>query len=966
MGPKSGAYSSSDPWSSAMWTVFFDIDGDGYREFAMFLNGSSGSPSEEIDVFVSVYSNTASQSIDWETPNIYKLFHNPTAYVDEKTNIILNFQSSLSPIAAWPNGKNETVWDYGSTRAVATGNCGENFIDYQLPLKMLDATSVGGPKITDQSPFSMMFSTANSLNNPLQKDLAYIGYLLGDPVKPTIFGDMLTFKSGVMVQPVIISVYAEGCQPVKLSAQVRDSFDCTSGTCLSSISEVKFYCYFDTNQNGIPDDNNNWLLINSGEQSDSKSDLWTFNWDASNLNIGQYLVGAKSTDSEGNTTWSFFSESQINELFGGHPNYSNTYPEPGVVYSIISNDCGQTQKKSDLQIEKKVNNANPDILDTISYTLLINNNGPDTASNIKMQDILPAGLDLVSVSSHNYSSLNGTWYIQSLDINSQASLYLTVTVLEESEGMAITNTVQIINFDETDTNSLNNTSYAVINVKQRSYLNLSIKKSVNKASAMPGDTIQYQINVTNHGPSSASNITIEDLLPYDLNFISSDSDNYTPSSGQWLIESLSANQSSILNIIAQIKLETNVSLIENTAKIIKLNEIETNTSDNIDSVQTSIYKEQQSADLSIKKESDLSLISIGNKLCYTISVINNGPQSVQDSFVFEQLPESLSYLQHTTSQGQYSPYSCIWNTGPLHINEKAYLIICAKLISGIAGEQIINQAHINPYLISDPTLENNQSQNSVSICGINLRPDHEISTTSGSEIIFAHDLSIFSGNYNGRLSFDITSSQNILWSIFYDANNNNQLDQDDINWTDQLIVSSMSATIFVKTYLADKIPNGWVDVTNIQANFQVQEHSFTQIVTDTTRIIDKNTGDLHGLKEVAIDSNCDSQLNDEVIENKTFEVKKSILPGQCAIYRIHFINRGTGKLYNIVVQDKIPDYSYFIDESATVESIPPGLTPESITKPANNGAGTIIWPFSGVLLPGMSGTVRYEVKVDMY
>ena len=194
VGPKAGAFSSSDPWSSALWTVFFDIDGDGYREFAMFLNGSSGSPSESIDVMVSVYSNTDSQSIDWETEGIYLLFHNPTAFVDSKTKIILNFQNTLSPIASWPNGKNETTWDYGSTRSVAINGCGEYYIDYQIPLDMFDATHVGGPKLTSTTPFSMLFSTANSLNNPLQKDLVYNGDLIGESSLPSSFGDMITFE----------------------------------------------------------------------------------------------------------------------------------------------------------------------------------------------------------------------------------------------------------------------------------------------------------------------------------------------------------------------------------------------------------------------------------------------------------------------------------------------------------------------------------------------------------------------------------------------------------------------------------------------------------------------------------------------------------------------------------------------------------------------------------------------------
>ena len=63
-GPSAGNFSSSDPWSSALWTVLFDLDGDGYRDVAVHLNGSSGSPSTPVDMMASVWGKIPTQSID--------------------------------------------------------------------------------------------------------------------------------------------------------------------------------------------------------------------------------------------------------------------------------------------------------------------------------------------------------------------------------------------------------------------------------------------------------------------------------------------------------------------------------------------------------------------------------------------------------------------------------------------------------------------------------------------------------------------------------------------------------------------------------------------------------------------------------------------------------------------------------------------------------------------------------------
>lgn len=65
-GPNAGSYSNSDPWNSALWTVLIDIDGDGFREFAVHLDGSSGTPGEAIDLLAGIYSDTPGQSIDYE------------------------------------------------------------------------------------------------------------------------------------------------------------------------------------------------------------------------------------------------------------------------------------------------------------------------------------------------------------------------------------------------------------------------------------------------------------------------------------------------------------------------------------------------------------------------------------------------------------------------------------------------------------------------------------------------------------------------------------------------------------------------------------------------------------------------------------------------------------------------------------------------------------------------------------
>ncbi|MBI2566042.1 MAG: DUF11 domain-containing protein [Candidatus Schekmanbacteria bacterium] len=313
-GPSAGTYGSTDAWSSGLWTVLFDADGDGYRDVAAHLNGSSGSPSEQVDIIAGIWGNIPTQSIDYlSDPNIHLIAHNPTAFVGA-TNKILNFNGNpAAPTENWPNGSSETIWDYGTTRArpVYTSSCTEYFIDYQIPVRMLDASPTGpgatltGPKITRSSPISMLFCTANSLNNPFQKDCALNRAWLSDPNKPAPFGDYLSFsKEEPYRQPIVASVTATGPNTCPgnytLTATVQDTLAMVGGEVTRSVQAVDFYYWYDKDGDGTADSDDTgsaWTQITPGATPVGGTlNTWTLSWNATGLLKGRYLVGAQALD----------------------------------------------------------------------------------------------------------------------------------------------------------------------------------------------------------------------------------------------------------------------------------------------------------------------------------------------------------------------------------------------------------------------------------------------------------------------------------------------------------------------------------------------------------------------------------------------------------------------------------------------------------------------------------------------
>ncbi len=92
---------------------------------------------------------------------------------------------------------------------------------------------------------------------------------------------------------------------------------------------------------------------------------------------------------------------------------------------------------ADLVLTKTVDNAKPTVKDTVIYTLIVNNQGPDTSVNVTVFDKLPGGLTYVSHTANygTYDLETGLWKIGNLP--SGASAVLTITSVVDKSGQII-------------------------------------------------------------------------------------------------------------------------------------------------------------------------------------------------------------------------------------------------------------------------------------------------------------------------------------------------------------------------------------------------------------------------------------------------------------------------------------------------------------------------------------------------
>ena len=80
-----------------------------------------------------------------------------------------------------------------------------------------------------------------------------------------------------------------------------------------------------------------------------------------------------------------------------------------------------------------------------------------------------------------------------------------------------------------------------------------------------------------------------------------------------------------------------------------------------------------SAYLVLDNDADKENIEMGEEVVWEVSVINLGNDTAKNVKVYDQLPDGLEYVSHTTTKGTFNPDTGIWLIGDLEMINKAYL-----------------------------------------------------------------------------------------------------------------------------------------------------------------------------------------------------------------------------------------------------------------------------------------------------
>ncbi|MFZ2523309.1 MAG: immunoglobulin-like domain-containing protein [Minisyncoccia bacterium] len=144
------------------------------------------------------------------------------------------------------------------------------------------------------------------------------------------------------------------------------------------------------------------------------------------------------------------------------------YDEKNLTINVANNTGGGgggSTPTSNLSVVKTSNKSSANVNEEITYTISLENKGPDKATNVKVKDILPSVTDFLSATTTigSYSTTTSEWIVGDLANGSTTSLQIIVKVKSGTEGQKISNTASVTG-NQSDSDNSNNSSTVDVNV----------------------------------------------------------------------------------------------------------------------------------------------------------------------------------------------------------------------------------------------------------------------------------------------------------------------------------------------------------------------------------------------------------------------------------------------------------------------------------------------------------------------
>ena len=285
----------------------------------------------------------------------------------------------------------------------------------------------------------------------------------------------------------------------------------------------------------------------------------------------------------------------------------------------------------------------------LTYTLEVDNGGPQDATGVSLTDNLPAGVtfDSATPSQGSCSENAGTVGCSLGALADEGVATVEIKVRPQSAGQ-ITNEASVTS-DLADPDLADNSASAETTVDPAA--DLSLSKTDAPDPVLAGELLTYSLTVHNSGPQDATGVSLSDILPAGVTF-----DSATPTQG-----TCSENAGTVDCALGTIADEASASVeikvtpqapgtLTNEANVVSLT-ADPSSANNSAGADTTV---NAAADLSLSKTDSPDPVPAGELLTYTLTVHNSGPQDATGVSLSDTLPVGVTFESATPTQGSCS------------------------------------------------------------------------------------------------------------------------------------------------------------------------------------------------------------------------------------------------------------------------------------------------------------------------
>ena len=439
-----------------------------------------------------------------------------------------------------------------------------------------------------------------------------------------------TVKAGESVKLRFSYVVVEGDEPLVLNAAViKDptppvDVEKEADKHIAKVDEVVTYTISVKNTTSEPVDNVTVTDTNNfkGEIKAENADKYTYNgnktWTIPTIAAGETI----------HITYTYTMQAEDATVIENIANV--TYSKDGTDYNIPSNPVN-VEKPDDgvVTIRKAADKTKAEPGEVVTYTVTVHNGKNHDIENARLTDTNNFAGEIVSVDGADYTFENGEFTINKIPAGGDVVIHYTYTVEIADVPTQILENIATIHVPGTNPEDPNNPGHGKdpekpidpdteipsnkVDVEvpgsetETEIPVIEITKSVDKAEAKVGDTLNYTVTVANKGKADAENVVVEDFFDGNgtLNFVPMDgvADN---GDNSYTISTVKAGESVTLNF-------TYVVVTADAPKVLN----------------AAVVKDP-TPPIDVEKDADKYIAKVTDVVTYTITVKNMTDETVND------------------------------------------------------------------------------------------------------------------------------------------------------------------------------------------------------------------------------------------------------------------------------------------------------------------------------------------------